>query len=171
MKKLLLLFAFISFSALGYAQLNAGLAFIYGSEIEQFGIAAKGQYNGIAENIDGSVGLHFFFPDKVSGFGGEVKSSLFTINLDGHYNVEAGESFDVFGLAGLNIASITVKVDSSNPFIGSGKESDTKIGLNIGGGASTAINEKLKGFGEIKYVISDFDQLVVAFGVLMAFGE
>ena len=169
MKKIFLFLLAMSFSALSFAQLNAGLGIIYGTEIGQLGIAVKGQYDGIADNIDGSVGIHIFFPDKTNIGVGEVKSSLLTLNFDGHYNFDAGESFNVFGLAGINVASITVKIDSNNPFIGSGKESETKIGFNLGAGASKEINETVKGFAELKYTLSDFDQLVVAIGILMAF--
>jgi opacity protein-like surface antigen len=169
MKKLIIIVCAIMFSWQMQAQpWAAGLGFVYGSEIEQLGIAAKGQYNGITENIDGSLGLHFFFPDKYKGFGGELKTSLFTVNLDGHYNFDVSESVDVFGLGGLNIASFKVKCDGCGPL--SSEASDTEIGLNLGGGVSGDIADNLKGFGEIKYTLSEFDQLVVALGVMMTFG-
>ena len=169
MKKIFLFLLAMSFTAIGFAQLNAGLGLIYGTEIEQLGLAVKGQYDGIAENIDGSVGLHFFFPDKSDFSGGELKSSLTTINLDGHYNFDAAESFNIYALAGLNFAIIKVKFDSNTPFVPSSDESESEIGLNLGAGASTDINETLKGFAELKYTVSDFDQLVIAIGILMAF--
>ena len=49
---------------------------------------------------------------------------------------------------------------------GSFDNSDTDIGLNIGGGATYNFTGSLSGFGEIKYVVSNYDQFVFTFGVL-----
>jgi len=44
--------------------------------------------------------------------------------------------------------------------------SGTELGLNLGLGANFHIsNEKILPFAELKYVISDFDQLVIFAGV------
>lgn len=168
MKKLFLLGIAICMSTLSYTQgIDGGVAVIYGTDIEQFGVAVKGQYNGITEDIDGSLSLNFYFPDEVPG----LKINVYSINIDGHYNfdVGAGEEVKVYGLAGFSIASVTVKIDIPGPFGGSSKATDSEIGINLGGGASKAFSEKLKGFGELKYTLGGFDQAEIALGVLFAF--
>ena len=72
------------------------------------------------------------------------------------------DRFDVYPLAGINIAIVSVKNDLLNL-----DASETKVGLNLGGGGQYEINDLLTAFAEIKYVISDFDQLVIGGGILV----
>ena len=167
MKKLTLLAVVtIALTFNSFAQISAGGGLSYGSEAETIGFNLRGQYN-INENIDVVGGFTFFFPKKTSQnipfFGTiETKSSFWTFDIDGHYNFVINDKFSFYPLAGLNITGVSVEVDGT-------KDSDTEAGLNIGVGATYKINEQLKGFAETKYIISDFDQAVITFGVLYSF--
>lgn len=129
---------------------GAGLA--YGSEIEAIGIQVNGVY-GFTDEIRGAANFTLFFPDQPS----DGDYSFWTLNADVHYLFMAEEATNVYGLGGLNFASQEI---SSGGF----SASDSEIGLNLGGGAEFGM-----GFGslfaEVKYVISDFDQLVLNAGV------
>lgn len=168
MKKLVLIsFLLTAFAVYSHAQFSAGGGLSYGTEIEKFGITGKGLYT-LNENIDISGALTIFFPEKstfTNPFGPdtEIKTTLWELNFDGHYNFPASEEFVFYPMAGINITGIRTKVEADGS---SDSDSDTEFGLNIGAGGVYAFSEKLKGFAEIKYVISDYDQAVFTFGVL-----
>lgn len=43
--------------------------------------------------------------------------------------------------------------------------SDSKFGLNVGAGYTIALEGPIIPFGEVKYIISKFDQLVLSAGI------
>ncbi|MFO8235087.1 MAG: hypothetical protein R6U04_06770 [Bacteroidales bacterium] len=86
----------------------------------------------LVENLRTSVDM-MFFPD-------------FEGNLDFHYSFLDNFGFNVFGLAGMNIAN--------------------KLGGNVGAGIGFDIIEDLKGFGEAKYIIKDNPEASIKIGVL-----
>ena len=156
MKKLLIIVSILGFSlichqsALAQAgQIKLGAGLLYGTEVEGIGIQGNGLYE-ITTEIDIAASVNIFFPDE-SDTG---LDSWWTVNGDVHYNVYSSDQLSkLYGLAGLNITTIEV-----GPF------DEGEIGLNLGGGASFDVNFGSI-FGEIKYVISDFDQLVIGAGV------
>ena len=145
-----------------FAQIKAGGGLVFGSEISQLGIDVRGEYH-IDENWVVVPNVNFFFSDKETISVFEVKTTLTTINFDGHYLFPMQDDrFDLYPLAGINISIVNVKNDF-NDF----DESETELGLNIGGGGQYEINDLLTAFAEIKYVIGDFDQLVIGGGILV----
>jgi len=179
MKKILVL-AFVlalinSVSAQSFKEKIAfGGGFCYGTEIERLGVNFRGLYE-VTEEIHGLMNIIFFLPkkEKIGKF--EYKWHLWELNFDGHYDYKFSDKFSAYGLAGLNISSWRSKWEGDYsylvyPYSGHYEDSnsETKIGLNIGGGAAYNFIESLSGFGEIKYVIidSDYDQAVFTFGVL-----
>lgn len=158
----------------GTAQFDLGLGLGFGTEISSLGIQARGE-TGIADGFDGSAQLTYFISSKESG-GGLVSSklSLFTIDLDGHYLAIDEEATKVYPLLGLNFSIVTAKVETDLTTIGgtsttSAKSSSTEVGVNIGGGGSIELSEGLRGFGEVKYVLSAFDQAVISIGLVKSF--
>lgn len=134
------------------AQTRVGGMLGFGSEIETLGIGALGEFM-IKENMGISPQIFFFF--------GKDDVSMWEINGNFNYYFMQ-EEVDLYGLAGLNIASI--KVDYDSPFIDDA--SDTEIGINLGLGANFHVsNENILPFAELKYAISDFDQLAIFAGV------
>jgi hypothetical protein len=94
---------------------------------------------------------------------GSVDLNWFDINLNGNYLFDTGNSDIVpYVLAGVNFAIISVSVEGFGGFGGFG--SGTNIGLNMGGGVDFVVNTFFV-FGELRYVLSSADQLVIAGGV------
>jgi len=154
--------------AQGQGSITAGGGLLFGSEIETLGLGVNGQYF-ITDNLAGQVGINFFFPNKeeVSVF--EVKQSLWTINLNANYYIDVNnETVRPYALGGINISNSKVSSDINfgDDLPGFEPEaSDTAFGLNLGGGADFYVSDVVTPFAQIKYVISDFDQLVIMGGV------
>lgn len=143
---------FSNSNALAQSDFKVGGGLAYGTEIEAIGIQAGAVY-GFNEMIRGAGDFVIFFPDSPTG----VDNSFWTINANVHYLLIAEETSFVYALGGLNYAN--------QETTGGGVEvSDSEVGLNLGAGAEFGID-----FGSIylegKYVISDFDQLVLSGGV------
>ncbi len=84
-----------------------------------------------------------------------------------------GNQFSVYGVGGINITGVHWKAEYESTNFSTGQketikdsDSDTEFGLNLGGGGQYDINEKIALFGELKYVISSYDQLVFTFGIV-----
>lgn len=159
MKKILLtvmLAGVISLAA--NAQTRVGGLLGYGSEIESAALGGVAEFM-INDNMGISPQLVFFFGKKEGG----LKQSLWEINGNFNYYFMQ-EEVDLYGLAGLNFANYKIKYDV--PGFGSGSTTDSEIGLNLGLGANFHVsNDKILPFAELKYVISDFDQLCIFAGV------
>ncbi|RMF30583.1 MAG: hypothetical protein D6765_03010 [Bacteroidetes bacterium] len=141
------------------AQLQVGGGLAFGTEIETLGLTAKVNFD-ITESIEGSGSFTFFLPN------GDIPNNDFTfweINGDGHYTFTENESLSIYGLAGINIGHWSFENDFGFP---GANPSDTEFGLNVGGGIRLPFGS-ITGYGEIKYTISDFDQLVLNAGVLV----
>lgn len=136
------------------AQFSAGGGLAFGLESEDLGLQLRGLYQ-INEKIRGDVNLTFYFD-------GVEDVNVTEINLNGHYLIHDGDSFSVYGLGGLNIFRVGVSFDGFS-------SSSSEIGLNLGGGITFPFSDTLSGIGEIKYAISDADQLVIGAGVLYNF--
>lgn len=140
----------------GDISLGGGLA--YGTEIESIGIQAGGVYR-INEEFRGALDLIYYFPNDSFGY----DFTWFEINANGHYLFLNEEDMLVYGLAGLNIA--TLKFDyPDNQFFGGGSVSDSEIGLNIGAGIEYDLDFAFL-YGELKYALSSADQLVLSAGL------
>ena len=169
---LLLLFTCYSFSQI---QVGAGLGF--GTQIERPCLSLKANKT-IMDQIEGSASINIFLPNGngVNSLIGDftARTNMWSFNADGHYIISISDKVDVYGLAGINISIVRIKTSYTNSILfGSSNGSattDTNIGLNIGGGAKMVLTDKLTGFGEAKYVLSDFDQAVIIVGVLLTLG-
>lgn len=144
-----------------FAQLQVGGGLAYGTEVEAIGIQARGVYK-FTEEWGAEADFIFYFDEFED-------VTFWELNANGNYFFFSNEAIDAYALAGLNIASVGVSIDLG-PFGGTVSESNTEVGLNIGGGVQFGITESIKGLGEIKYIIGDFDQLVLAVGVLFDIG-
>ncbi|MEM7548552.1 MAG: outer membrane beta-barrel protein [Bacteroidota bacterium] len=139
-----------------YGQVRAGIGFVWGSEIEDLGINFNGEYN-FDEYWSAETQLSIFFVEDEDSFFGEVDRGFWTLNFDGHYHFQ-GNSSGPYALAGINIATFSVE-----------SASDTNVGLNLGGGYLYEFDGPISAFGDVKYVISDFDQLVIRLGAKYTF--
>ncbi|MFK7846426.1 MAG: outer membrane beta-barrel protein [Rhodothermales bacterium] len=143
-----------------------GGGLIYGSEIEKLGLQLSYFYfmtTAIALGGD----ISFFFPEKTEFVDSSFTQTLFTLNVMAHYVVFTTLIFRAYVLAGLNYAVFRFK--SEGEFI-SGSSSSSEIGLNLGGGIEYALAAGFL-FLELKYILSDFDQLVLAVGYRHVLGR
>jgi len=151
------------------AQINAGGALAYGTEIETLGFNLRGGYL-IGEKFNLSAGFNYFLP-KVEDFTvGSYKATMWEFNLNGSYWLHLTDDLFVYPLVGLNITSFTyenVYDDGLGNLISEG-ESDVRPGLNAGGGIGYKMGKAVP-FLEGKYVISDYDQAVFSAGVIFLF--
>ncbi len=151
------------------AQIDIGGGLAYGSEIENLGIRADGVYT-INEQFRAGANITFFLPKEM--FPG-VDWTWWEINANGHYLFPMDADVNVYGLAGLNFVNFkaegqTVTGPFGNTF--SSSYSDSAIGLNIGGGAEYPL-DFANLYGELKYTLSDYDQLAINVGLRFAIGS
>ena len=130
----------------------------YGTGIESLGIGARFDY-AVTDVILLAPDLMYFFGKSE----GPVDLSWFDINLNGNYLFDTGNPDIIpYALAGINIAIFNTSVDDFG--FGSFGASGTKVGLNLGGGADFIVGTVIV-FGELRYAISNLDQLVIQGGV------
>lgn len=136
----------------------AGLGLSFGTGAETVGLQFRGDVD-ITDKWGGSLNITPYFKKDVS---------YWEINFDGHYMFLDKEPWSAYALAGLNLSTVGYKGVSAFGVNIPGA-STTKVGLNVGGGARYLIADRIVLFGEIKYIISSFDQLVITVGGLYVF--
>ncbi|WP_225037052.1 outer membrane beta-barrel protein [Winogradskyella sp. SM1960] len=142
------------------SETKIGAFFAYGTEIENIGIGANAEFP-IADKLTISPSFIYYLPKDESG----IKINWFEINANANYYFLDEDSIGVYGFAGLNYSSIKVKYDDAFGFLGDFSSSDGRLGLNLGAGANFDIGSNITPFAELKYVIIDGGQLVIAAGV------
>jgi len=115
------------------AQTKVGAGFMVNSGLNA--IEAKANFS-LTEQIDISPSIDYFLGTK--------DFTAFMISADGHYNFDAGDSFKLYPLVGLNYFVVS----------GNGYTGTSNIGLTVGGGANYSISDKMSLFGEVKYIRS-----------------
>ena len=132
-----------------YAQHNKlGAGIVYGEAAESAGIQATGVFR-VSQQIEFAPDVTIYFPDdEDTGL-----DSFWAVNLNGHYIFTMEDEYHLYGLGGLNIASI-------DPVIG---DSDSELGINLGVGGEYHL-ENFSLYSELKYVIGDLDQVVLGVG-------
>lgn len=121
------------------------------------GIDVNGYYT-ITGDFRAGTDIKFFFPKEESG----LKLTVWEINFNGNYLFYNQEGLNAYGLGGINITSIKTSIDGGQ--FGGFSGSTSKVGLNLGAGGEYATNFGAL-FTELKYVVSDADELVVSAGV------
>lgn len=165
-KLLFLVLSLICCSQVLWAQLSVGAGLSYGFDVAKPGVFGRAAYQ-INDNVRGNLTLNFFFADKADVLGIKVKSSLWTINLDGHIGIVDSDKAQIYGLAGINFATASATVEV--PGVGNESDSSSKIGFNVGAGAQLVTNGNLRPLAEIKYVLGDASQLVIMAGAVLNF--
>jgi len=131
----------------GEFKLGGGL--LYGSEVESVGLQVNGVYR-FTEEWAGQADLGLYFPGDDTGL-----DSFWEINANAQYLFAMEQDYHFYGLGGLNVTTAEVSVIN---------ESNSELGINIGAGGEYHL-ENFSLFGELKYVISDFDQIVLGAGL------
>lgn len=147
-----------SFSNAQEISIGGGVGF--NDAVDGPGIVAKAEF-GIAENISISPSLSYFAGSKIYGF----KRNIFSVDANGHYKIPImQDELNVYPLAGLNYSSY--RYGDYNLQFTEYEVKDNSIGLNIGGGGRWFFSDQLSVFAELKYVISDYSQVVFVGGLL-----
>jgi len=154
-----------------FSQTNIGGGFAYGSKISTIGINVTGQFF-ITENIAAAPSFTYYFPNSVDLYIGYDRKWM-EANLDVNYypdlNLIDGK-LKPYGLAGLNYSIIDYDYYYN---WATGKYEDgkvSKIGGNIGVGASFDIGKKILPFAQLKYsIISGYNQAQVLVGIRYEF--
>lgn len=148
------------FTASAQSETKVGALLGYGTEIENIGIGANAEFP-IMDKLTISPSFIYYLPKDEFG----IKINWFELNANANYYFLDEDNIGVYGIAGLNYSSVKVKYDG-NSFLGDNySASDGRIGLNLGAGANFDIGSSITPFAELKYVIIDGGQLVVAAGV------
>ncbi len=137
-----------------------GALLAYGTEIENIGVGANAEFP-IIEKLTISPSFIYYLPKDESG----IKINWFEVNANANYYFLDEENIDVYGIGGLNYTNVKVKYDGDSIFGDDLSVSDGRIGLNLGGGTNFNIGSNITPFAELKYVIIDGGQLVIAAGV------
>jgi hypothetical protein len=134
-------------------QVSLGVGLCYGSDIKEAGLDLR-VLQSFTREVRGALDFEYFF----TGSG----TSFWTLDANVHYifteDRRAGQR--IYGIAGLQYA----RVD-----IGFGTASGSGIGLNIGIGGETRLDFGAL-FGEVKYVLGDWEQLVLTAGLRFVVG-
>lgn len=139
--------------------INVGGMLAYGSEIENVGIGVNAEIP-IMGKLTVSPSIIYYLPkDEWS-----VKINWFEINANANYYFLDLKLLNVYGLAGINYTNVKTKYDGPYASLVEGKTSDGRVGFNIGGGANFKVG-KITPFAELKYVIIDDGQVVLAAGI------
>lgn len=156
LKKIFILSTFLCFSIqlLCAQDVRLGGGISYGTVIKNAGINLRSD---IRLNEQWAITPHFnwFFNKKKNLTTLKWKA----INIDAHYTFDMDDSWTLYPLFGINIATVTEKVADFT-------FSNTDIGFNLGFGSEYKLDSRLSGIGEIKYVISDADQAEITIGIL-----
>ena len=170
---IILAFAFTTASS-QFTGTGTGLAFTTGFKFHnadydynksgKIAVSLKGVYE-ITPQISISPSFTIFYPNITEVISREITVSSMMVDINGHYVFLSSGNFDLYGIAGLDIllAWKKEKYSESDNF----RESDNALGLNTGAGVRFNITENLDLFGEIKYIISKYDQIMVNAGILI----
>ncbi len=132
-----------------------GGGLIYGSEIEKLGLQLTYFYFLTAAIAIGGD-FSFFFPQEFFG----ITNTFMTVNVLAHYIFYNSLAFRTYVIAGLLLAIERVKFSSD---FGSGNESFTEIGFNLGAGIEYALATGFL-YLEVMYSRAFFGQVVLALG-------
>ncbi len=106
--------------------------------------------------------LNIYFPninksEDIPGYILKSSLSAFSLDIDGHYVVNYPGAFEVYCLAGFNILYAKMKFDDTQDGedIYTGGDTNTTLGLNLGGGAYWTVRDEFDLFVEAKAVLFD----------------
>lgn len=164
----LLLALFVS--GLTYSQFTfVGVTADYGTKIKEPGFSAIVFYT-VNEQIDITPNFTWYLTHKEDIPGGEKKTSWWSANLCGHYNILHAGKLEGYGLMGLNVSGITKETRETvqgQDF--TDKKTLYKPGLNVGAGGSVHLSNFFTPFAEAKVTLTDDEafQAGLRLGVLI----
>ncbi len=158
-KSLVSLFFFLLVSLAAQAQTRMGAFLAYGTEVGELGLGVNGEFY-FNDQITLVPSFIFYMTDDSPA----VKSTIWEMNINGQYYFASEQTALIYGFAGLNYTHLKYEFTD-------GTSRDGELGVNIGVGADFDIDSMVLPFFQLKYVVSDYDQLVVSGGVRFTIGN
>lgn len=147
----LTLVTILAFTAQSQTRLGVGLG--WGSEIEELGFGINGEFF-VNEKISINPGFIFFLVDD----GPFDKQNFWAFNANANYYFAQEGTVAFYGIGGLNLSTYSYKWNDNE------KDSNTELGINLGIGSNFDLGGSVLPYAELKYVLGDYDQLVLFFG-------
>lgn len=152
--------------AQGKTTIGGQLAF--GTKDLGLGFGARGEF-AINDNISIVPKFTYYLGKKTDTGFGSVGFSAWALDADAHYYFTT-DGLNFYALAGLAYSSFSFSYPSGFQTFGA-STSDSKIGLNLGGGANFAnVSDKLIPFAEVRYNTA-FEALLISAGVSFPIGK
>jgi Outer membrane protein beta-barrel domain len=129
-----------------------------------FGVFVKGIYE-INTIIHISPSYTIFFPHVTKEGESRLSISSMMFDINGHYVFNSLDRFEFYALLGPDILLTGLRSKSTG--FPTFKERDNALGLNIGVGTYAKLTEQFDLSGEIKYVLSKYDQFMLNVGILI----
>lgn len=143
------------------AQFRAGAGLGFGTGPDDLAINLNGEYL-FDDQWSAEAHLSFFFVENPP----VGDAGFWMIDFDAHYHFSDVEGGGLYALGGLNIATSTAEV---NLFGVERSSSDTSVGLNLGAGYVLDLDRQFIPFGDVRYIISEVDQVFIRVGAKYSF--
>ncbi len=103
--------------------------------------------------------------------GGESKTTLLALDLNGHFIIASGKKVDFYAIGGFHIGGWNIKDKHTESIEGEVDNSGFLIDVaaNLGAGIEIKITRKLGIFADAKYIVSNSNQLVFTPGLIYEF--
>jgi len=161
-------------SDIGLKRLGAMVGYVSPEDLDgTFGFGVFADLGTFTPNIGWDAHLDYW-SESEEGFGAEVSIHDIVLGTHGKYLFDLkNSSIRPFAGAGLSMHFLKATVSFSDPNFGTMEESDsdTKLGLDLGGGFATSLSEQVDLHAETWYVISDIDQFSLRMGLSMKMGS
>lgn len=173
MKKTILFVAVIMVMGLAAQEVKAqgakriGGQLAFGTKDLGLGFGARGEFN-VTDNISIVPKFTYYLGKKTATGFGDVGFSAWALDADAHYFFTT-DGLNFYALAGLAYSSVSYSYPSGFQTFGVAT-SDSKIGLNLGGGVNFAQSESLVPFAEIRYNTA-FEAVLISAGVSFPLGK
>lgn len=149
----------LSISAKGEKAIGVNVS--YGKEIDDFGIGLNGLYN-FTNTIQGEVYFDYFFKTD--------DTSLLDAGINLHFLFPIGNRMRIYPLVGFTISTWMFDLDDDEMLEDDDSWTESKFGINIGGGYQYDLSARLHICVEAKYqLISDYDQPAFKVGLAYKF--
>ena len=159
-KNILAFTLMLLFSIPMQSQISVGGGLGYNRKIAGPGVTLKAEFH-ITKEIAVSPDASYFFGRRI----GSYRSSAFAVNCNAHYFFDVIDSkLKIYPLLGLNYTTYKSAITFFSVY---NEVNDNAIGGNLGAGARWAFSEKLSAYLEPKYIIGDYNQVVINAGVLL----
>ena len=157
MKKVFFVICMMLMSVATFAQQGKMTIGIHGDYMidspKNFGIGANVGYE-VINNVRGVAEFNYFF--KKDHF------SYWNVEINGEYLFKVGDTFTIYPLVGIDLLGATFSYDG-------GSNSESKLGLNLGGGVEYQLMENLALKAEYNYKTQGNGWSLLKFGVVIPF--